>query len=299
MNYPPSPNSGWQQTPTVDTSAAIVYSWKKFAANPLWWILLVVAYAVVLIIDNTISSNVPYVVSLVFTLIGMAIAAVFQVASFRGALFELDGQKPEFADFFKIDNWPRVLGAALLATVLGGVIPWLIFVVGSALAVAMGSIVILLLFGLVAFVAFAVVMFLTYFTIPFALDKQLDPVSAVRASYQLIRTNVGPLLLLALANVGLLIVGAIPCGLGLLVTMPMVIIASSFAFRTLTQGPISPADVGPQAAYPQYPNQPPYPPYPPQQPPGSQPPYQQYPPQQPPGNQPPGNQPPFPPPPPQ
>ncbi|CAM3966868.1 hypothetical protein [Smaragdicoccus niigatensis] len=278
MNYPPSP-SGWQQTPTVDTSAAIVYGWKKFAANPLWWILLIVAYGVVLIIDNFISSGMPYVVSLFFTLVGMAIAAVFQVASFRGALFELDGRKPEFADFFKIDNWPRVLGASLLATVLGGVIPWVIFVIGSALAVAAGSLVVLLLFGLVAFVAFAVAMFLTYFTVPFALDKQLDPVSAVRASYQLTSKNVGPLLLLALANVGLLIVGAIPCGLGLLVTMPMVMISSSFAFRTLTQGPISPADVGPQAAYPQYPNQPPYPPYPPQQPPGGQPPFPPPPPQ--------------------
>ena len=47
------------------------------------------------------------------------------------------------------------------------------------------------------------------------------------------------LLILALAAINL--VGAIPCGLGLLVTMPVSVIALTYAYRVLTGGPLSPA----------------------------------------------------------
>ena len=55
-----------------------------------------------------------------------------------------------------------------------------------------------------------------------------------------ISSQAGTLFLLALALIGINILGAIPLGLGLLVTVPLSIIASTYAYRVVSGGGVAP-----------------------------------------------------------
>ncbi len=76
--------------------------------------------------------------------------------------------------------------------------------------------------------------FLTWWTLQFVIDQNEDAITGIKSSFRVISQNVGPVLLLALALVGINIVGAILCGVGLLVSIPITIIASTYAYRVLT-----------------------------------------------------------------
>jgi uncharacterized membrane protein len=62
----------------------------------------------------------------------------------------------------------------------------------------------------------------------------------MRASFEVVSGNVGQLLLLAIVCLVLNLVGALLCGVGLLVTLPMTAIAIAYAWRFFTGGMIAP-----------------------------------------------------------
>jgi len=157
------------------------------------------------------------VMSLLGSLASFIVSTLFKAALTNGALAELDGRRPNVAAFFDFRN----LGAVFLVAIVVGV------------ATSIGFI-LLIIPGLV-------IMFLTWYALTFAIDRDMDAMTAIKASFELTSKNVGPLFLLALACVGLNIVGALLCGLGLLVTVPLTLIASTYAYRVLTGGAVSPA----------------------------------------------------------
>ena len=72
----------------------------------------------------------------------------------------------------------------------------------------------------------------------FVVDRNMPAVEAIKASIDMVRNNVGPLLLFWLATLAITIVGACLCGVGLLVAIPVVVIAQVYTFRTFNNDPV-------------------------------------------------------------
>lgn len=240
-NYPPPPGSypppppggnfggGFGPGPAqLSVGDAISYGWRKFSQNPGVWILMVLASFVIQVVLSFIFNGGDFSFSVdegastfgVWSIIGTVVTTVvgylIQAAFVRGALSEIDGQKPAFGTFLQVG----AVGAVIVAGLLVGIATSIGFVlcILPGLAVA----------------------FLTWWTMQFVVDRNQDAITAIKSSFNAIKSNAGTLLLLALALVGINIVGALLCGLGLFVTIPVTIIASTYAYRITTGGPVAP-----------------------------------------------------------
>lgn len=220
---------------------AISYAWKKFTGNPLPWILVALTWfainAVLTLLSrpSTTASGGEFSYSVsgpstIFSIISLFVSIFFGAALVRGALAEIDGQKPGYGSFFQF----KTIGAVLITGLLLG------------LGTLIGSIVCI---GGIIFAFFA------WFSYAFVIDRDQSPIDAIKSSFSVISKNIGPLFLLALANVGILLVGAILCGVGLIVAYPLVHISATYAYRFFTGGPIAPADAALAPVTPQYPPQ--------------------------------------------
>jgi uncharacterized membrane protein len=134
----------------------------------------------------------------------------------KGALDITYGRKPDVSTMFKGIDFVQVLIASFL----------------TGLAVFIGI--------LLCVIPGIIIAFLTSFTLYFVIDQKLSAVDAIKASIDFTRANVGDLVLLFLACIAAVIVGACLCGVGLLVAIPVVIIALAFAYRTLRGEQVAP-----------------------------------------------------------
>jgi uncharacterized membrane protein len=84
-----------------------------------------------------------------------------------------------------------------------------------------------------------IVLFLGWWAPWFAMDKNTDVMSSIRAGYAVAKNNVGSLLGIAAILTLMNIVGGCLCGLGLFVTYPITLIASAWTFRIITGSRVS------------------------------------------------------------
>ncbi|WP_433609298.1 hypothetical protein [Prescottella agglutinans] len=235
-NFPPPPpafDAGYgqlQHVGALSVGDAISYGWRKFAGNAGTWVLIMVIAAAIQIVlglifprspevaaDGTIEfSNMFSAWGIIGLIVTTVVGYLIQAAMIGGALHETSGTKPALGSFFQFAN----VGAIVLASFLVG----LMTSIGFILLIIPGII----------------VAFLTWWTLQFVLDQNQDAVTAIKSSFRAISSNWGTLLLLALAMVGLNILGAIPLGLGLFITIPMTIIASTYAYRVTVGQPVAP-----------------------------------------------------------
>lgn len=223
--YAPPPAFG--TAPPVPIGESFRFAWAAFKLDPVPWILATLIMFVVSGIGQSIADAMSrttewmdvqvtfdtpgaWVVRMIFTIIGYAIAAAFVQAALRAA----DGRRTTFADFTTIPN----LAQALLAAVILGVAT----AIGYALLIIPGII----------------VQVLGAWYLHLALDRGLSAVDALKGSVQIVSANLGTTLLFGLAAVGVMILGALALGVGLFVALPMVFLASAFVFRRLTGGPV-------------------------------------------------------------
>jgi uncharacterized membrane protein len=96
------------------------------------------------------------------------------------------------------------------------------------------------LLAMLSFLAIAVFTFFALFTLAYAIDRGLPPIDALKASFTTVRANVGATLLSFLVQFLLVLVGAIPCGLGLFVMVPLALLIQIYTYRRLANGPIAP-----------------------------------------------------------
>ncbi|MFD3707147.1 hypothetical protein ACFWUP_28765 [Nocardia sp. NPDC058658] len=221
--------------PQLGVGDALGYGWEKFKNNAVVWVGIILIAAIIQVAislpfrydtDDGYSFGLSlwgFIGSIVSAVIGYLITA----ALVRGSLDETDGRKPGFGDFFKFTN----VGAVILASFLVG------------LATGIGFV--------LCFLPGIIIAFFTWFTMNFVLDRDQDAITAIKSSFSAISSNAGPLLLLALALFGINIVGALLCGLGLLVTIPVSIIASTYAYRVIVGGPVAGAAPAADPGYPQ------------------------------------------------
>ncbi|GAA4481284.1 hypothetical protein GCM10023094_29160 [Rhodococcus olei] len=213
-------------TPQLTIGDAIGYAWTKYKANAGVWIgITLIVFVIQLVVswifgmnsyDSTDFGDYFSPWRIIGTIVSVIVGYLINAALVRGALHEVDGNKPGFGSFFQFTN----VGAIILASLLVG----LMTAVGFVLFVIPGL----------------VLAFLTWWTLQFVIDREQDAVTAIKSSFSTISSHFGPLLGLAVILVLLNFVGALLCGLGLLVTLPLTQIASTYAYRVAVAGRVAP-----------------------------------------------------------
>lgn len=89
--------------------------------------------------------------------------------------------------------------------------------------------------GLLAFVVPGLIIALGLMFVPYlVVERGLGPVEAIKESWRITKGNKWQLALLSLALLGIIILGLLALGVGVLVAMPIAMLASVHAYRTLT-----------------------------------------------------------------
>jgi uncharacterized membrane protein len=215
---------------------AFSYGWKKFQANlgPILIAALVLLAAVVLLqiiqviftggseVEFTIDPDTgavetddggmlggSIIASLFFGALSFLVQLVIQSGIVKGALDITRGKAISLGTMFQGIDFVQVVIASLILAVAT--------TVGLVLCILPGL----------------AVMFLTAFTLYFIIDKGMSAIDAIKASVSFVMANAGTLIVFFLACIAAYIVGALLCGVGLLVAIPVVVIAQAYAFRTL------------------------------------------------------------------
>ncbi len=250
---PPGPGGSPAPAAGYSVSAAFNYGWTKFQQNVGPWIvgclialgvyflIYVIGFLLVLPTLSTSTTSVETANgALEFTstdggigtaIVGVILYVIFGIAGwiiaaqfYRAALGITDRGKIEVGIFFKTERLGTVIVAALILAavyfVLGiiGLIPligWLIWFVGTL-----------------------VIAFFVRFYMFFALQNQGSAVDAIRSSFAFVNANLASIVVLFLASLLALGIGALLCGIGLFVAIPVVAAAHAYTFRVLRGEPV-------------------------------------------------------------
>ncbi|ORW67834.1 hypothetical protein AWC23_01910 [Mycobacterium saskatchewanense] len=167
-------------------------------------------------------------------LIVAVVGALAESAYLSGCFDIADGRAVTIGSFYKPRNFGMVLLASLIVVVLTGIASALCFLPGLILGI------------------------FVQFTIPFVIDRSQSAITGLTSSFSTVASNFGNALLVWLVGFALVFVGALACGVGLLVAAPVASLILVYAFRKLTGGQVAPLErQGHQAGPP--PGMPPYP----------------------------------------
>jgi uncharacterized membrane protein len=201
----------------LDVGAALGYGfgWLKANLGPLAMIGLVffgywvVSNVIGFVIDDQV------VLSLVQGL-WFLLGAIINLGLVRIGLKATRGELPEVGDLFRTERFGPFLGGYLLFTIAA--------IIGFVFCIVPGVFVLILLW------------FFGYLIV----ERGSGAIDSLQEASELTKGNRGEVFLLGLACVGINILGAIPCGLGLIVTVPATYIASGYAYRSLAGEAIAP-----------------------------------------------------------
>lgn len=143
---------------------------------------------------------------------GLAVVTLFfiiQAGIIRAALAITYGEQIEMKTLFAIDELGQVILTALI--------------VGVASAIGF----------ILCYIPGLVVMVFTSFAMHFVIDKRLPAVEAIKASVELVNRNLGTMVVLVIAGYVANTIGSLLCGVGLLVSIPVVFIANTYAYRRM------------------------------------------------------------------
>lgn len=223
----PDPNTrtyGYQAYGTgipgrLDIGHALSYGLEKFKRNPGPWVAVtslgLIIYLLVCLVVRVVEPRSALGLFVIFAAV-MAGLWLLQAAMVRGALYETDGYRPGFGSYFYLGSMANAFLTALLA--------FLVTTLASALC---------LLPGIAVGIG-------CMFSLHFAIEQGQSPVEAIKSSFLLVLRDPVRVLLLVLTVVVVTALGLLACGLGLLAAGPVATIAVTYAYRTLTGGPVSP-----------------------------------------------------------
>lgn len=133
-----------------------------------------------------------------------------QAAVTRAALAITEGRPVDTSTVLSTEKVGKVIVAALL--------------VGVATAIGY----------LFCFVGAVVVSFFLAYTFFFVIDQDQEPVEAMKSSFAFVKEHLGDLVVFYLASIAAYIVGSLLCGIGLIVAVPVVIIATAYTYKKFT-----------------------------------------------------------------
>jgi hypothetical protein len=213
-----------QRAPFSATDA-IGYGWKGFTANIGPLILIGLVLLVASGLSNWLSQGFDsWLLTVIGSVLGAFISLVISLGLIRAALAILDGGRPSVEQLVSTrDIGPYIIASLLVA---------LIVTVGLFLCLIPG----LIAGFLLQFYGYAII---DRKTDSVTTAPQSSPTGAMRASFEVAAGNVGPLILLAVLCFLLNLLGALLCGVGLLVTVPVTAIAIAYAWRYFSGGRIA------------------------------------------------------------
>jgi uncharacterized membrane protein len=209
--------SGW------NIGDALNYGWTKFQANAAQFIIgglvlfvgLAVVTGVYLVLQNALIdySSGLFISLFVSALSGALYFVVAQIIGsglIRGALGVTEGKPFVASEVLKFENLGPIVVTSLIVSAAS--------FVGFLLCYLPGLIVI----------------FMTQWSLYFVIDKGLAPVDAIKASIDLVKNNLTDTLIWYIVGGLVAGVGAIACGVGLLVTIPIALVGGAYTFKKLT-----------------------------------------------------------------
>lgn len=221
----------------VDVGQGLSWAWTAFARNwvalvfgvLLWWIAVVIVWTVLFAIFGGFSrlsdrvGNVFLMSSVGFggvvaLAVAVFVAGLFYATFIRAGLRIADGETITFGDLFDFKDVGQAFVLALLfaaADFVANLIPF---------------------FGwLVLLVAF----YFAFFAFHALVQQKLTAVDAIKASIAIQTRDIGSSILVYVLTGLIAGVGFVLCGVGALVTVPLAMLFSVFAYRRLINGPVA------------------------------------------------------------
>ncbi|MGW5382802.1 hypothetical protein [Nocardia sp. NPDC003963] len=223
----PDPNTqvyGYQAYGTgipgrLDIGHALSYGLEKFKLNPGPWVAVtslgLIIYLAFYLVVRVVEPRSALSLFVIFAAV-MAALWLLQAAMVRGALYETDGYRPGFGSYFYLGSMANAFLTALLAFLATTLASALCLLPGIAVGIG------------------------CMFSLHFAIEQGQSPVEAIKSSFLLVLRDPWRVLLLVLTVLTVTALGLLACGFGLLAAGPVAVIAVTYAYRTLTGGPISP-----------------------------------------------------------
>ncbi|ADG79844.1 Integral membrane protein OS=Tsukamurella paurometabola (strain ATCC 8368 / DSM / CCUG 35730/ CIP 100753 / JCM 10117 / KCTC 9821 / NBRC 16120 / NCIMB 702349/ NCTC 13040) OX=521096 GN=Tpau_3259 PE=4 SV=1 [Tsukamurella paurometabola] len=156
----------------------------------------------------------------VFTLITGIVAYIAQAAYFSGVLDIADGKQIGFGSFFKPRNVGQVALVSVLVSVVNALLSFIPYV-GSLLSIIVG--------------------FIAAFTLLVVVDRGVSAVDGVKQAVEVIQKDIGNAIVAYIIAGLLVIAGAILCGVGMLVTVPLAALLMVNAYRLISGAQVAPA----------------------------------------------------------
>jgi uncharacterized membrane protein len=241
--YPPPPGAGAQ---AFNVGEAFSWAWNKFTKNAGPLIIATLLYALILGVLYGIVYGLAFALapdsvstyesseygfqyetsaslgaaSLAVLILGglvmLVVMAAVQSAYIGGALDIANGQPVTVGSFFR----PRNVGSVIIASVLISIATS----IGYFLCVVPGL----------------VVAIFTLFAIVALIDRNLSPIDAIKASIDITKNNFVHVLLTWLVVAAIILVGALLCGIGLLVAAPVAVLFLVYSYRRISGGQVAP-----------------------------------------------------------
>lgn len=244
VNSPQQPGYQQSQSGSSGVADAFQYGWTKFQQNIgnliiailVWVGVLIVAVVLSVLINAAFGATAGETItfengqwrtsspSFVGQLIASALTVLLMMAAnfiggmalIRVGLLTTKGEPITPSNLFSTDNVvPYVLTSLLVAVIV---------FVGSMLC----------------FIPGYIAAFFLFFAPYFALDKGLAPLEALRASTTIVNRNIATTIVLLIGATIAYFIGALLCGIGLLVAFPVIVIAYGYMFRRFNGEPIAP-----------------------------------------------------------
>jgi uncharacterized membrane protein len=188
----------------------VLLSLAAFAVMVLWQIVSQV------ITTNLPSSLFGSLTALGISVAGIGISLLVQAGVWRAGLAVTRGQAPDVNMLTQTDNLvPYVL--TIIVVTLGAI-------VGFVLCVIPGIIWLVL----------------TAYAPLLSLDKGLSPGDAINTSISWVRENAGSVILVLILAYVVYFLGFIACCIGLLISMPVALVAITYSYRVLGNEPVAP-----------------------------------------------------------
>jgi uncharacterized membrane protein len=239
--YPPPAGPGFPGAQALNVGEGFSWAWNKFTKNAVALIVPALIYGIIIAIlgaavfglayalapETTVESygySYSYEASFGFAsilvfivgyIILMVVAAAMQSAYLGGLLDIANGQPVTIGSFFK----PRNIGSVIIASVLIGVAAGILSF---------------------CFIGGIVVSLFTIFATVIIVDRNTPPIDAIKESFEITKNNIVPVILVLLIIYAIVTVGALLCGIGLIVAIPVAGLFLVYAYRKLTNGHIAP-----------------------------------------------------------
>lgn len=201
------------QRGTFSVESAISYGWNTTKNNlGLFILLFLVVWVVELILSylsGAVSRNAP-LLGILFSLIEYVVGLFLQMNLIKIALEVYDNRQPRLEDLFVVPaHWVSYLIAGVIFGIVVGI-------------------------GFVIFIIPGLYMLTRWLFFGYAIvDQGAGATQSLGASWELTKGHVLGVFLLVLALLVINLIGALLFGIGLLVSAPISLMASTYAYRTL------------------------------------------------------------------